>query len=285
MFAVTAAEFTAEGTANILINRYIPLWWCPRSILSDNGLQFCSKISHVEYEFLGVRKIATSSYHPSGNGGVERVNHIVAQMMAMVVNERQDDRDAQLPHVEFAYNNSVSAATGLAPNEVHMGRLPPLPLTIFDRSGVAGHHSLARDHLTYCDLASERQQRANDNVREMHALTVSRVERRNSALSDALRQVPNFAVGNWVCVYNTAFTIRQGVKAGTDAKVLKTKFALNWTSPSKILAVGPCPSSNTPDGSPLEDKLLYLDLLYLDLPTDMPGADAHRHVSVERCKP
>ena len=55
MFAVTAAEFTAEGTANILINRYIPLWGCPRSILSDNGLQFCSKLSHVVYELLGVR--------------------------------------------------------------------------------------------------------------------------------------------------------------------------------------------------------------------------------------
>ena len=52
-----------------------------------------------------------------------------------------------------------------------------------DRSGVAGRQSLARDHLAHCDLASERQQRANDIVREMHAVTVSRVERRNSALS------------------------------------------------------------------------------------------------------
>ena len=26
MFAVTAAEFTTEGTANILVNKYIPLW-------------------------------------------------------------------------------------------------------------------------------------------------------------------------------------------------------------------------------------------------------------------
>ena len=54
MFGVTAAEFTAEGTANVLINRYISLWECPRSILSDNGLQFCSKLSHVVYELLGV---------------------------------------------------------------------------------------------------------------------------------------------------------------------------------------------------------------------------------------
>ena len=58
MFAVIAAEFTA---ASILVNRYIPLWWCPRSILSDNGLQFCSKLSYVVYELLGARKIATSS--------------------------------------------------------------------------------------------------------------------------------------------------------------------------------------------------------------------------------
>ena len=70
-------------------------------------------------------------------------------MLAMVVNQRRDDWDLHLPHVEFAYNNSVSAASGLAPNEVHMGRLPRYPLTGFDRTGVVGHQSLARDHLAY----------------------------------------------------------------------------------------------------------------------------------------
>ena len=84
MYADTAAEFTAEGTANILDNRYIPLWGCPRSIPSDNGVQFCSKISQAVYKLLGVRKIATSSYHPNGNGRVERVDHTIAQMLAML---------------------------------------------------------------------------------------------------------------------------------------------------------------------------------------------------------
>ena len=42
MFPRTPAEFTAEGTANILVNKFILLWGCPRTILSDNGLQFCS---------------------------------------------------------------------------------------------------------------------------------------------------------------------------------------------------------------------------------------------------
>ena len=170
-------------------------------------------------------KIATSSYHPYGNGGVERLNRTMTQMLAMVVNELQNNWGVKLPHVEFAYNNSASAATVLAPNEVYMGKLPRLPLTTFQRIGVFGHQSLARDDLAYCDSATDRQQRAYDVVREHHALTVSRVERRNSALSDTLHAVPKFAVGGWVWVYNTAATIRQGEKTDTDACLL-------YTSPS-----------------------------------------------------
>ena len=86
MYAVTAAKFIAEGTANILINRYIPFWGCPRSKLSDNGLQFRKKISQAVYQLLGVQKIAISFYHPNGSVSVERVNHTMAQMMVVVVN-------------------------------------------------------------------------------------------------------------------------------------------------------------------------------------------------------
>ena len=56
MHAVNAAEFTAEGTADILINRYIPLWGCPRRTLLDNGLQVCSELSQAVYKLFGVRK-------------------------------------------------------------------------------------------------------------------------------------------------------------------------------------------------------------------------------------
>ena len=237
------------------------MWGCPRTILSDDGLQFCSKLSQVVYQLLGVHKLATSSYHPNCAGGVERVNHTMAQMLAMVVNERQDDWDLHLPHVEFGYS-----ATDMAPIEVYMGRLPRLHLTVFDYTGVVGHQSLACDHLAYCDLATDRQKRANDIVRAHHALTVSRVNRRNSALADALRPSPNFASGGWAWVYKSASTICQGVKANTDAKVLKAKLVLIWTGPYKILAVGPYSAAETPDGSPLGSNLLYLDL-----PSDLLG--------------
>ena len=114
-----------------------------------------------------------------GNGGVERINHTMAQVLEMVVDELHNNWEEQLPNIEIAYNNSVSAATGLARNEVRMGRLSRLLLAVFECAGVAGHQILARDQLAYCELATDHQQRAYDIVRKHHALTAARVNRRN----------------------------------------------------------------------------------------------------------
>ncbi|CAB1108007.1 unnamed protein product [Ectocarpus sp. CCAP 1310/34] len=143
-----------------------------------------------------------------------------------------------------------------------------------------GHQSLARDQLEYCNLAVDRQRRACELVREYSALKISRVERRNSPLLEPIHKLPQFTGGGWAWVYNTAATIRQGVQKDTDQQVLKAKFALSWTGPYKVLAVGPTSADATPDGRPLARKLLYLDL-----PSDLSGPAARCRVSVLRCKP
>ena len=92
-------------------------------------------------------------------------------------------------------------------------------------------------------------------------LTVSRINRRNSALSDALHHTPTYKMGDWVWIYYLASTITQGPKVGptastdADATVLKVKLSLNWTGPFKILEVGPAASA--PDKRRLADKVLY----------------------------
>ena len=145
----------------------------------------------------------------------------------MVGNEKQTDWDVLLPHVSAAYSNSASAATGLAPNEIHIGRLPRLPLSVFEPENIGDHQSLDRHHLVYINLATDRQQRAYSLVRELHRLTVSRLQRRIAPIMAALLASPPFSVGGWAWVYNSAFTIRQGAKKGTNATVLKTKLSLN----------------------------------------------------------
>ena len=70
------------------------------------------------------------------------------------------------------------------------------------------------------------------------------------------------------------------MRKGADNKVFREKLSLNWTGPFKIIAVGPAPAADTPDGRPLGDKLLYLDL-----PSNLSGPAAKPRVTVARCKP
>ena len=159
-----------------------------------------------------------------------------------------------------------------------MDRLPRVPFIVFDHSDARGHQSLARDQLEYVDLATNHQRRSYALLRDQHELNIARDERPNSALSDGFKQLPTYAIGGWVWVYNTASTIRQGAKVGTDAKVLKVNLLLNWTGPFKILVFDSSLAEViTPDGRPLAAKLLYLDL-----PNDVLGVDALCRVSVVR---
>ena len=81
MFVVSVAV-----TADTLLNKYIPLWGCPVTLLSDNGQQLTSKMATIVYDRVGIRKANTNAYHPCTDGGVERVNHVLAQMLSMVGN-------------------------------------------------------------------------------------------------------------------------------------------------------------------------------------------------------
>ena len=49
MFAVTAAEIPAEGTANVIINRYYPSGDARASVIPDSGLHVYSKLSRAVY--------------------------------------------------------------------------------------------------------------------------------------------------------------------------------------------------------------------------------------------
>ena len=65
MFAVSADNFTAAGTADILPNEYIPLSGCPGILLSDNSQQFTSKMATIVYDRVGIRKISPAPTTPA----------------------------------------------------------------------------------------------------------------------------------------------------------------------------------------------------------------------------
>ena len=80
---------------------------------------------------LGSVKMYTSSYHPQTNGMVERPNQTLSQMLSYLITDDQTNWDEMPLHAIAAHNNIVSRGTGLAGNEIHIGRYPRLSMTIF----------------------------------------------------------------------------------------------------------------------------------------------------------
>ena len=207
-------------------------------------------------------KIATTAFHPKNNGGIERVNHSLAQMLYLVASERHDDWDEWLPNMVQAYNDLLSAETRLVPNEIHLGCMPRLPMAIIEECVVKGNMGEKQDQLLYLDIVRE-MQHAFELVQESHLIVMSKLQRSNTKLLAMLHKLLNFEVGSWVRIYNSQATVGQGI--GEDDSHLMTKLSLNWAGPFKILVVGP---GLAPDG-----RLVADNTLYLDLSTDMPGRD------------
>lgn len=208
MYAVTDAEFTAEGTADILVNKHMPLLGYPTSILSDNGLQFCSKHSVVIVWSFRVRKVMISAYHPNGSGSVERFNYTMAQTLAIVLNERQDNLKVHLRHVGFVYNKFQWPWIGCTRTACRTSR----QFSTFVMLGATKVLPASTSSLPHCywtpalgiqDCSSG----ANAQRSQGRASTLRHAE--YPASKTSLRRE-----GSWVWVYNSVYTIGQEPKPG-----------------------------------------------------------------------
>ena len=96
----------------------------PDDIISDLGPQFASKFSSCLFELLGTKINLSSAFHPQSDGQTEQVNQVLEQYLCCSVNYQQDDWVDLLPLAEFAYNNTVHAATKKTPFFANYGYHP-----------------------------------------------------------------------------------------------------------------------------------------------------------------
>jgi hypothetical protein len=66
----------------------------------------------------------STAFHPQTDGQTERLNQTIESYLRSFVNHEQDDWVNLLPMAEFAYNNSVTTATGLSPFYANFGFHP-----------------------------------------------------------------------------------------------------------------------------------------------------------------
>jgi hypothetical protein len=66
----------------------------------------------------------STSFHPQTDGQTEQINQMIEAYLRSFINYEMDNWVGLLPMAEFAYNNSVTQATGMSPFFANYGRHP-----------------------------------------------------------------------------------------------------------------------------------------------------------------
>ena len=107
----------------------------PSYVTSNKGLEFVSNF----FQSLGIAFNMwlhfTSGYYPKGDGQTEHMNQTLEQYLYIYCNYQQDNWSKLLPLMEFAYNNTPSATTGISPFFANKGY--HLNITVYPKHNIA----------------------------------------------------------------------------------------------------------------------------------------------------
>ena len=150
--------------------------------MTDQGREFDNELLSCLCEIFGIKKLRTSAYHPSANGGVERSHRTLNSNIAKLVDESQKNWHEVLDFAIPAYNATPNESTKYSPNFLMLGREV---LTSFDlistRTSEEGRLTIS----DYVDKLGETMEKAYAVVRENTHVA----EQRRKRIYDATEKV------------------------------------------------------------------------------------------------
>ena len=109
----------AKEIAFILYNEIFTRYGAPRTIVSDRGRNFLSKLVNAICELFEVKRLHTSSYHPQTNATVERANSTLAQTLRAYIDKDQMNWPSLLPSIMMAFRSTpCTESTGFSPYQL-----------------------------------------------------------------------------------------------------------------------------------------------------------------------
>ena len=113
--AVPTKNQTAKTTADALFNSFIIPYGLPKTIHSDQGANFSSKLIKELCQITGISKSRTTPYHPMGNGITERFNRTLLSMLGTLEPDKKSNWKAYIGPLVHAYNATKHDTTGFLP--------------------------------------------------------------------------------------------------------------------------------------------------------------------------
>ena len=105
---------TSMDLAHLFVLHMFSKHSVPSHVTSDRGLEFVSNFFRSLGTALDMQLHFTSGYHPEDDRQTKRINQTLEQYLYVYCNYQQDNWSELLPLMEFAYNNALSATTGVS---------------------------------------------------------------------------------------------------------------------------------------------------------------------------
>ena len=126
---------TSADLAHLFVFHMFSKHGVPSHITSNRSSEFVSNFFWSLGISFNMQLHFTSGYHPEGDGQTKHMNQTLEQYLHIYCNYQQDNWSKLLSLVKFAYNNVLSATTGVSPFFANKGY--HLNITVYHKHDIA----------------------------------------------------------------------------------------------------------------------------------------------------
>lgn len=123
----------AEESTDCLVH-FISLFGIPQNVLSDQGTNFTADLFKKTCDFLKIKQLWSTPYHPQTQGALERSHSTLKEYLKSFINKNQDNWPRYVYTAMLAYNTTVHSTTNYTPYELVFGHKPFLPNSLYNES-------------------------------------------------------------------------------------------------------------------------------------------------------
>ncbi len=165
----------ADTVANAIFDKWYCRFGAPLDIVTDQGKEFCAKLSSELFKRLGTNHLTTTPHHPQCNSQAEVANKTIAKYLASFCDDSTLDWELYLAPLMFSYNTSFHRSVKNTPFYLTFGmepRLPNLPTPDLRRKfyGESSTDDIIRKLLIARNIARQNNEDALDVARAQYDL-------------------------------------------------------------------------------------------------------------------
>ena len=211
----------ATEVAAVLYREVITRYGAPRTLISDRGQTFMSKLTAAMCELFQITRHYVSAYHPATNSVVERANSIILQGFRMYCKDQQDDWPEILPSVMMAHRMTpCTQASQVSPFFLLFGREMHIPID----TALLPKDNLSQNHKVHLNNVLKQL----ETTRKIATENIKAAQVRYTHQFDKRSQEPKFQPAERVWLYCTKVAVGKA-----------PKLHRKWVGPYYVTQLGP----------------------------------------------